>query len=568
MQPAPLVVFAYNRPRHLARTLEALAANDLAADSPLILYCDGPKTPDAAESAREVREVAAAARGFASVQVVARERNMGLAASIIDGVTAVVGEYGRVIVVEDDMVTSPFFLRYLNDALEAYADNPRVASIHGWVFPHAVPNPPETFFLRGADCWGWATWKRAWDRFNPDTARLLAELRTRDLEKAFNCDGAYDYTGMLERQLRGTVDSWAVRWHASAFLAGMYTLYPGRTLVHNFGFDGSGTHCKGIDNYVSEMSPGPIPVRLQPLLEDPVMVRARNAFFRPICAPPKRRSFLLAAARAAVPARIRRHLAALVGLSNVSPPPPAPEPRRANTWDGDYPDWASACRDAQGYDNDVIFDKVRDACRQVRDGKAVSERDSVLFDAIEYSWPLLAGILWAAARHGGALRLIDFGGSLGSSYRQNRRFLDGLPEVRWNIVEQPRFVAFGREEFETEQLRFFPDIDSCLRESRADGIVLSAVLSYVEAPYALLEDVCGRGFDFLILDRTQFSPDDRDRITVQHVPEHIYKASYPCRLLSRSRFEAVVCKSFDILEWFVSPIGGPGFDGCIARRKA
>ena len=151
-------------------------------------------------------------------------------------------QYESIIVLEDDMVTSPYFLTYMNEALEKYADDDRVVSIHGWVFPVAK-SLPEAFFLLGADCWGWATWRRGWDCFNNNGQFLLNELKCRKLIHAFDFNGLYPYSKMLESQIKGKNDSWAVRWHASAFLAGKLTLYPGRSLVHNIGNDNSGTHC-------------------------------------------------------------------------------------------------------------------------------------------------------------------------------------------------------------------------------------------------------------------------------------------------------------------------------------
>ena len=159
MKPAPIALFAYNRPAHLARTLAALQNNELAAASDLFVFADGAKSPAHAEGVARVRETLRDVTGFRSVTVAARAENLGLARSIISGVTELVTAHDRVIVVEDDLHTSPYFLRYLNEALEMYAADERVVSAHAYVYPIARPLP-ETFFLRGADCWGWATWRR------------------------------------------------------------------------------------------------------------------------------------------------------------------------------------------------------------------------------------------------------------------------------------------------------------------------------------------------------------------------------------------------------------------------
>jgi hypothetical protein len=238
---APIALFAFRRPDHLAACLAALAACPEAADSPLVVFCDGPRGPQDEEAVREVRAVARAATGFARVDVVEREANLGLAASVIDGVGRVLADHERVVVVEDDLVVSPDFLRYLNAGLDLYAADAEVVSIHAYVVPVQAALP-QSFFLRGADCWGWATWRRGWAVFEPDGAALLQRLRDTGQVRAFDLDGAYPYSQMLERQVSGEIDSWAVRWYASAFLAGTLTLYPGRSLVENVGQDGSGTH--------------------------------------------------------------------------------------------------------------------------------------------------------------------------------------------------------------------------------------------------------------------------------------------------------------------------------------
>lgn len=250
---APIALFAYNRPDHFRRTVEALAGNDEAKESDLVIYSDAPKTPEQTPRVQQVRDYIRTIKGFRSVRVIERSENLGLARSIISGVTELVSSHGRVIVIEDDIVTSPSFLRYMNEGLDLYADEQQVASIHGYNYP-IKDALPETFFLRGADCWGWATWKRAWDKFEPDGNKLLSQLRQKKLVRSFDLDGSYGFSKMLERQIRGENDSWAIRWHASVFLAGMLTLYPGKSLVQNIGFDGSGTNSKAYEQFTTSLA--------------------------------------------------------------------------------------------------------------------------------------------------------------------------------------------------------------------------------------------------------------------------------------------------------------------------
>lgn len=248
---SPITLFVYNRFTHTRQTVEALQKNTLARQSNLIIFSDAPKTQANASAVVNVREYIHQIDGFKSVSIVERPKNLGLANSIIDGVTSVVNKHGRVIVLEDDMVTSPFFLQYMNDGLNVYESNEDVASIHGYVYP--IKDLPETFFLKGADCWGWATWKEKWAMFEPDGVKLLDELKSRNLTNRFDLNGAYSFTQMLADQIAGKNNSWAVRWHASVFLKNKYTLYPGKSLVLNIGNDGSGTHCGETDKFSSEL---------------------------------------------------------------------------------------------------------------------------------------------------------------------------------------------------------------------------------------------------------------------------------------------------------------------------
>jgi GR25 family glycosyltransferase involved in LPS biosynthesis len=251
MQVAPIALFVYNRLEHTRQTVVALQNNAFAEQSDLIIFSDASKSEIQDDSVRKVRDYIHQINGFKSVTIVERSDNFGLAKSIINGVTSVVNDYGRVIVLEDDMVTSHNFLQFMNDGLNVYEKTEAVASIHGYVYP--IDDLPETFFLKGADCWGWATWKDRWSMFEPNGTKLLSELKRKGDSRRFDFNGAYLYSQMLEDQIAGKNNSWAVRWHASTFLKNKYTLYPGKSLVLNIGNDGSGTHCGETSVFSSEL---------------------------------------------------------------------------------------------------------------------------------------------------------------------------------------------------------------------------------------------------------------------------------------------------------------------------
>ena len=254
---APIALFVFARPEHTRRTVESLKRNYLADKSELFIFADAKKSETQEDFVSEVRQYIRQIDGFKSVTIIERESNFGLAKSIIDGVTTIVRKYGRVIVLEDDLVTSIHFLKYMNDALEKYSNDDRIVSVHGYVYPCSKPLP-EAFFLPGADCWGWGTWESGWDIFNPDGRHLLDEINGRNLKYIFDYNGAYPFSTMLEDQILGRNDSWAIRWHASAFLEGKLTLYPGRSLVNNIGHDNSGTHCGENNEYETKVSEKPI----------------------------------------------------------------------------------------------------------------------------------------------------------------------------------------------------------------------------------------------------------------------------------------------------------------------
>lgn len=242
---APIALFTYSRADHTRDAVESLLKNREAAESDLYIFSDGPKTEAKREAVEENRKYIHSVTGFKSIHIVEREKNWGLANSLIAGITDVVNRYGRVIVVEDDLILSPFFLQYMNEALEKYEGENKIGAISAY-HPIKDVDLPETFFLRYFHCWGWATWKRAWELFNPDARDLLRKIRWKT--KKFNIDGGRNNYGMLYCQKVGLVDSWYIRLYASLFLAEKLTLYPKQSLVSNHGLDGTGTHCKNTPN--------------------------------------------------------------------------------------------------------------------------------------------------------------------------------------------------------------------------------------------------------------------------------------------------------------------------------
>ncbi|MDA3877558.1 MAG: hypothetical protein PF483_10780 [Halothiobacillus sp.] len=251
---APITLFVYNRPWHTRQTVEALLKNEFAAESDLIIFSDAPKSEGLTEAVRDVRQYIRQIDGFKSVTIVERETNIGLARSIIEGVTEVCNSYGRVIVLEDDIVTSPHFLTFMNMALDRYSNEPRVWHISGWNYPIDPEGLPDAFFWRVMNCWGWATWADRWKHFQKDPQHLIQSWDHKKI-KRFNLDGSHDFWSQITANASHHINTWAIFWYATIFERNGLCLNPTRSLVENIGHDGSGENC-GVNNlYLPKKTP-------------------------------------------------------------------------------------------------------------------------------------------------------------------------------------------------------------------------------------------------------------------------------------------------------------------------
>jgi hypothetical protein len=247
MNYAPIAFFVFDRPEHTKISLESLKNNDLAKYSDIIFFSDGPKKDERSIlRVKKVRKIINEIKGFKSIHIIERKSNIGLYNNFVKGITEICNKYGSVIILEDDNQVSKHFLNYMNDGLTLYKDEKKVCSINGWFFP-GKNNLEETFLLKGGDTWGWATWKRAWSEFNPDTDYLLKEIKNKNLIKEFNLNDNFEYYKQLEKRNINLNNSHTIIWKASTFLKNMYSLYPAKSFVKNIGFDPSGTHYKGYD---------------------------------------------------------------------------------------------------------------------------------------------------------------------------------------------------------------------------------------------------------------------------------------------------------------------------------
>lgn len=233
---APVAVFVYKRLDFLKILISSLKNNYLSKKSVIFIFSDGWKNEYDKEKVLSVRKYITNISGFKKTFIILRPNNFGLSKNIIDGINFVLKKNKKIIVLEEDLKLSKNFLTFINSGLKIYENEERIASINGWFFPlSSKKNIEDTFFIRGADCWGWGTWRRAWKKFDTDGQRLFNKIKKGKLERLFNFNNSFNYIKMLKDQINKKNQSWAIRWYASIFLENMYTLHPKASLVKNTG---------------------------------------------------------------------------------------------------------------------------------------------------------------------------------------------------------------------------------------------------------------------------------------------------------------------------------------------
>lgn len=541
---APIAIFCYNRPDHLSRTLQALSDNVLASDSEVIIFCDGVKAGASAsdiENTDRVFETASAVKGFLKVEVVKAQTNLGLQRSVIKGINYVLERFEKIIVVEDDVITSPHFLQFMNNALDNYVNERKVLSIGSWNYYYKTD---ANFFNHMPDTIAWATWRNRWQLFEEDGKKLYDELNRKSLMHKFNLNGKFNFENMLRSQFEGKISSWAIRWTAVAVLNDTLTLYPKESLSQHIGFDAAATNSNQFDyNRDIQLASKDISGFEIPVKEDNDSV---EAFLR-IENVVKNSSDYLANQRVKIFSKIKNRILAFIPYrvkqlikkiikqdSNSSD---------KSGWFGNYPDWVSAQKDCVGYDNQNIFEKVKAATIAVKEGKAAFERDSVLFQKTECDEQLLKQFKAIISANSNSIGVLDFGGSLGSVYFQYRHFLN-TANIQWCVVEQAHFVSYGKQYLSDNQLKFYYTPSDCLSEIPIQVILLSSVLSYMEDPFKILNELISLSLPYIIIDRNLFLPNE-ERITKQVVPESIYKASYPCRILNEQKIIDTLSEKYE-----------------------
>ena len=247
---APIILFVYNRIWHTQQTVEALQKNELADKSDLIIYSDAPKNDKAWSQVQEVRDYIKTVDGFKSVKIIEREKNWGLAANIIDGITDVVNQYGKIIVMEDDIVTSPAYLSFMNQALDVYQNKEKVWHISGWNYPITIDGFGDAFFWRVMNCWGWATWADRWVHFEKNPKGLIDNWSS-EQKHHFDLDGSGIFWHQVTANAEGKMNTWAIFWYATLYEKGGLCLNPTLSYIDNIGHDGSGVHCGNVQTFTT-----------------------------------------------------------------------------------------------------------------------------------------------------------------------------------------------------------------------------------------------------------------------------------------------------------------------------
>jgi putative methyltransferase (TIGR04325 family) len=511
----PVVLFAYARPAHLARVLACLQENQVPQ---LHVYSDGAKGRTDAAAVAEVRALVRAI-DWCECRVVERPANLGLGRSVLAGVSEIAREHDAFLVWEDDLICVPGTYRWMCAALERYAHEPRVMSVSAWTHPRVTPPDAghQPYCDGRADCWVWGAWARSWRGM----AEATAVQKMRAAEDRGTPANAYgeDLPAMARAESRKNI--WAVRWLYHHLEHGGLCVRPPWSLVEHIGFDAAATNAAAATDWANP------PLRAAPPVPEPWPVPAEHpacrALWQTAAVGPDTR----------MGARLRR-------LARRVVPRALLEPVRQRffrvRWVGDYPDWAAARVACGGYATKEILAKISAAARAVRDGRASYERDGVTFQGVPPWWPGSEVLREAMYMRGGKLSVLDFGGAFGTLYRQARSQMGPTGGMRWRVVEQPEVVAMGRREFQRDELEFFSSIREACAAGMPDVIVLASVLSYLPDPEATLAELLAVGASWVFVERTGFTTEGGRRLTVQHVPRSIYRASYPCCFLDRTEF--------------------------------
>ncbi len=471
---------------------------------------------------------------WTEVELTAREQNLGLGQSVLTGVSAVAARFEAFMVIEDDLVCLPGTYEWMARALRHYAAESRVMSVTAWTHRRVAPATNGACYFDGrAECWLWGAYARSWRGMSAESAlekRAQVNARERQADR-WGADLPLMAAAEQSRNL------WAVRWLYHHLQHDGLCLRPPRSLVVHEGVEMDATNAAGDSVWTDEaLGPCPAPEIAWPAVAvHPDCAAKWRAIYPPTWQ--RRAKRVRTWLKQAVPERLRRAKRVLTGW---------------HWFEGPQPDWTTAARISGGYEAPVILEKVCAAARAVKAGEAAYERDGCLFahrDREEEVWATLESV---AAQNAGRLRVVDFGGGLGSLFWQHRPELDGLEVVDWRVVEQENFVEVGQREFAEGGLSFHAQLETALAEPRPDVLLAATVLNYLPDPHAMLARLLAARIPVVILHNLALQDDLPDTVMVQHVPPEIYSASYPCWFLNRESFMRTIGETYEIERSYAS----------------
>ena len=561
-----MVLPVYARPAHLRRVLACLRAERV----PLIAaFADGAKTPADGERVAEVRAMLRAI-DWCEVRVTERESNLGLGRNVLAAVSEIAAAYPTFLVWEDDLVCMPGAFAWLSAALRHYVDDRRVMSVTGWTHPEICPADVEAaaapYFDGRAECWVWGGYARSWQGMESTALEKVAALRAGGISP--DAYGA-DLPRMARIESRRNI--WAVRWLLHHLEQGGLCLRPPWSMVEHIGFDELATNSIAAERWANpSLRPAPpIPASWPEAVENSEC----RALWRKANPPES----VVTRLRAKVRARARRWSSRVRTVARAMVPEGVrSRVRQRFGWKwfrGDYGTWAEARAASGGYEAGSILDRVLTAALQVKAGQAAFERDSVLFAEPEPDAPLLAALEAVRQSIDGPLRVLDFGGSLGSTYWRLRAHMPPEAILAWDVVEQPSFVTAGRRHLREGPLDFHFTMSEATAARAHDVLLCATALQYLEHPERALAEWRELPIPFLLLSNLPLHTTGPTRLRVQHVPPSIYSASYPVRFFNRAEFIAGLEPHFDIVRAFASEAVWPVEDGwypssgLLLRRK-
>lgn len=532
MNLAPIILFVYNRPDKALSVIESLKKNSLAKKSELYIFSDGinKSKKDDFFKVNCVREIISNIDGFKRVKNIYRKENYGLYKNITIGLNQIFKSKTKAIILEDDIVVSPNFLHYMNFNLEIYKNENKVGSICSNKITENK-NLPNNFFLYHQDCWGWATWKRSWKLFDNNSSNLLKKIIKRNYKKKFNLDNQYDFTSLLEENIK-MKRSWAVNWYASLFLNDKLNLYSSATMSKNVGFGLDSTNSKNeIIFPKSKEKENNYKYKKIDILENAKGYKSLVKFYREYFSPKEESIFQ----------KFKNKINWIKMIfSNI-----LAGKKDQFIFDGPFKSWKDARKNSTGYDSQKIINKLKSSAIKVKKKEFLFERDTVLFSKPFYDWVILYYIFYNYHKKK-YINLIDFGGSLGSTYFQHNFFLKNFKSLKWNIVEQKKIVKIGNKIFKNKSLKFYQSLEDALKKNKFELLIFNSVLQYIEDPWHLLDLPKKKGV-MIIINNILFTKKNRDIILTQKTPKRIYEASYPLRIFSRKNFLKLLKKKFKII---------------------